>query len=336
MDRYSARVNLHGTTKRERELNLLKNSLTSDVQNLLSCKTVLLNGETYQLVINTGTQPYYKEFETLPGQSINIGDYVDFANKKWLVTTADADDEVYIDGKLEECNWLLKWQNETGEIIERWAVIMSASKYNDGTSGNNVIVLGSDQLSIKIPVDEESLKLKKSMSKKFFIDNDSTNPTTYELTGTGNVSDTYGGHGVTSWIVKECAYSPTADDLKYGVCNYITPTTPSHPENPDETVVLYIMKIDCSNRDIKPAGISKTLTAHLYDSDSVEITQDVEYEWTVSSDIQEYITYSKSKNILTISLSDDCEEFGEEISVSCMSKYTGQTDTITLIVKEMF
>jgi hypothetical protein len=327
MDRYSARINLHGTTKRERELNLLKNSLTSDVSNLLSCKTVLLNGETYQLVINTGTQPYYKEFETLPGQSINIGDYVDFANKKWLVTTADADDEVYIDGKLEECNWLLKWQNETGEIIERWAVVMSASKYNDGTSGNNVIVLGSDQLSIKIPVDEESLKLKKSMSKKFFIDNDSTNPTTYELTGTGNVPDTYGGHGVTSWIVKECAYSPTADDLKYGVCNYIAPTTPSQPENGNETVASIASTIS-GNTSLK-VGFPRTYSVIFMDKNGAELS-DVEFSWNIVSDFNDEIDSTVDGKNITLQI-DNEDYVDEQIVLQIMIDGTVNSELVIKI-----
>src|SRR5574344_513413 len=317
-DIYNKRLNTNGSTERDRQLERLKTNIEHHAPHSLSYKSILLNGEPCNLIINTGTQPYYKEFETLPGQSINIGDYVDFANKKWLVTTADADDEVYIDGRLEECNWLLKWQNETGEIIERWAVIMSASKYNDGTSGNNVIVLGSDQLSIKIPVDEESLKLKKSMSKKFFIDNDSTNPTAYELTGTGNVPDTYGGHGVTSWIVKECAYSPTADDLKYGVCNYITPTTPSQPTNPDETVDLFAHITYAGSDNIRIGGNGKTFTASLTDANGTEDTMTA--IWTITPN--NYVTTSQDGNSILVKCEDEDLD-GETITISVTDEHSG-------------
>ena len=170
MDRYEARINLHGTTQRECAKNRLITHLNDKTQHSLSCKNILLNGVETQLIINSGTQPYYKEFQSLPSQEINIGDYIEWANSHWIVTTCDSDDEIYRDGKLEQCNYLLKWQNEVGEIIERWAVISSASKYNDGTTSNNVITLGSDQLSVIIPLDEEAIKLKKSMGKKFFID----------------------------------------------------------------------------------------------------------------------------------------------------------------------
>ena len=279
MDRYTARMNLHGTTQRERAKNRLIAHLNDRTQHSLSYKDILLNGTETKLMINSGTQPYYKEFQSLPSQEINIGDYVEWANSHWIVTTCDFDDEIYRDGKLEQCNYLLKWQNELGEIIERWAVIKSASKYNDGTDANTVITLGSDQLSIIIPLDDEAIKLKKSMGKKFFIDNNIDDPTTYELTGTGNVPDTYNGHGITSWIVKECAYSASEDDLKYGVCNYKDPTTiPSSPQNPDESVLLSAKII---GKDTIRYGMERTYSVEFTDNENIE---DVNFKWNIVSD----------------------------------------------------
>ena len=341
MDRYTARMNLHGTTQRERAKNRLIAHLNDRTQHSLSYKNILLNGVETQLVINSGTQPYYKEFQSLPSQEINIGDYVEWANSHWIVVTCDSDDEIYRDGKLNQCNYLLKWQNELGEIIERWSVIQSASKYNDGTDSNAVIALGSDQLSIIVPIDSETIKLKKSMSKKFFIDGNTEDPTTYELTGTGNVPDTYNGHGITSWIVKECAYTATEDDLKYGVCNYrvvdtdINPT-PSDPENPNETTNSWNMKLKYSTLKIKPLDRNYTITAHLYNSDGVEVIDGIDYEWNVASNVGEYLTYIIDGNTLVISLSVDCEDFGELVSISCMSKYTGHSDEIQLEVMEVW
>lgn len=279
MDRYTARMNLHGTTQRERAKNRLIAHLNDRMQHSLSYKDILLNGTETKLMINSGTQPYYKEFQSLPSQEINIGDYVEWANSHWIVTTCDFDDEIYRDGKLEQCNYLLKWQNELGDIIERWAVIKSASKYNDGTDANTVITLGSDQLSIIIPLDEEAIKLKKSMGKKFFIDNNTDDPTAYELTGTGNVPDTYNGHGITSWIVKECAYSASEDDLKYGVCNYKDPTTiPSSPQNPDESVHLSAKII---GKDTIRYGMERTYSVEFTDNENIE---DVNFKWNIVSD----------------------------------------------------
>lgn len=304
MDRYSARMVLRGSTQRERELNRLKSDIIRKAPNSLSYKDVKLNGEPTQIMINTGTQPYYKEFQSLPNQEINIGDYIEWANSHWIVVTCDSDDEIYRDGKLNQCNYLLKWQNELGEIIERWAVIQSASKYNDGTTSNNVITLGSDQLSVIVPLDKEALKLKKSMSKKFFIDYNTEEPTTYELTGTGNVPDTYNGHGITSWIVKECAYTASEDDLKYGVCNYRntdTPTTPSDLENPNETTVL---NANIKGNETLKLGANRIYTAIFTDKNN-EIVNDINFTWNIVSDFE--ISHTTDGN--RINLFVDNEEF---------------------------
>lgn len=307
-DRYEARMNLHGTTQRERAKNRLVTHLNDRTQHSLSYKKILLNGKETQLVINSGTQPYYKEFQSLPSQEINIGDYVEWANSHWIVATCDSDDEIYRDGTLNQCNYLLKWQNERGEIIERWAFIQSASKYNDGTDGNNVITLGSDQLSVMIPLDEESLKLKKSMGKKFFIDNNKEDPTTYELTGTGNVVDTYNGYGVTSWIVKECAYTATEYDLKYGVCNYKAvnteedPTTP--PENPDEMTDLRVSITFKGSQELKIGGTTKTLTGSFIDSDGNTTTDIGVWEVITIDELLPYLEYTITDNTLKIKVLD--------------------------------
>lgn len=299
MDRYEARIKLFGSTQRERNVNKLKQSIWAKLPDNPSYKSVKINDKERFLCINTGTQPYYKEFETLPNEDINIGDYVDFANSKWIVVTCDSDNEIYRDGKLYQCNYLLKWQNDIGEIIERWAFIASASKYNDGTTGNNVITLGSDQLSVVIPLDEESLRLKKNQSRKFFIDNNKTNPTTYELTGTGNVPDTYDGHGVTSWIVKECEYTPTTDDLKYGVCNYHSTLSISDISTEEMTVSIV-------GSDIIKIGKTKTWTVKFRDRNGNDLEY-LDWKWNIKSDfdISELVIQESGSDIKITTQDDD-------------------------------
>lgn len=279
MDRYSARMNLYGYTERERAKNKLKKDLLNKIPGSLSYKTVKINGKDSELVIDSGTQPYYKKFTTLPNQNVDIGDYVEWVNSHWLITTCDYDDEIYKNGSLVQCNYLLKWQNELGDIVERWAFIQSASKYNDGTELNNIISLGSDQLSIVVALDSETIKLKKSMCKKFFIDNNKSNPTAYELTGTGNVPDTYNGHGVTSWIVKECSYTATSDDLKYGVCEYMSNTKDDLIEDTNELII----NATISGSEKINRGFSNEYFVVFTDEFENDI-DDILFDWNVVSD----------------------------------------------------
>lgn len=304
---YNNRISINGSTTRERRVNEFKDKIVRKVLDSPSYKNILLNGIETQLVINEGTQPYYKEFESMPGQEINIGDYIEWANSWWLVTTCDYDDELYRNGKLQQCNYLLKWQNELGEIIERQAVVLSASKYNDGLAESNVISLGSDKLSINIPLDAEALKLKKSMAKKFFIDNNKEDPTAYLLANTGNVADTYNGHGITHWIVEECAYTASEDDLKYGVCDYISPTAPEEDNKttiPSGTITGTIS----GNKSLK-VGFARTYTANLVDEDGNTVEWSDGFSWNIVGDLEVGLT----ENGGTVTLLVDDEDLVDEM-----------------------
>ena len=122
------------------------------------------------------------------------------------------------------------------------------------------------------------------------------------------------------------------------LCDYIdfsTPTPPQ-PSNPNETADLWIMKIECPNLEIKSTGYPKTLTATLCNSKTGEVIPDTVYEWNVQSDISKYISYSVDGNILKLSLSKEYTDFGDFISITCNSKYTGQQETIKLVTKGVF
>ena len=88
-DVYNNRMNINGETKRERDINCLKQNILAKAPNNLSYKSVKLNGEEVYLMINSDTKPYYKKFISLPDQEILAGDYIEWANNIWLVYESD-------------------------------------------------------------------------------------------------------------------------------------------------------------------------------------------------------------------------------------------------------
>lgn len=333
MDRYTARMTAYGNTQRERLVNRLKRDIVVKVPDNPSYKKILLNGEETYLVIDSGTQTYYKKFKSMPQQEIYAGDVVEWANSHWLVVDCDFDDEIYRDGTLNQCNWLLKWQNEVGKIIERWAVVLNASKYNAGVYGNHTITLGTDQIIVRVPVDSETLKLKKSMAKKFFIDYSTENPTTYELTGTANVIGTYDSHGVTDWIFSERAYNATEDDLKYGVCNYHSPTAPSKPDIPTEPPIdeTAILNASISGKPELKLGLPRVYTVTFKDENGADVT-DIDFAWNVVSDFAVEQTIDGNNIELFV---DDDSLIGESflLSVAVSDKVVAE---IEITVVDMF
>ena len=244
------------------------------------------------------------------------------------------------------CTIPLRWQNSEGEIVERYAYSEDFTKYSGGTTGNNIITIGDNQYGLTLPIDSETKKLKRDM--RFPIDfDDAEQPDIYELGNRKvnlNNNEYFGRGGIMTITLSYDAFNATNDKrvvMENGhevwICDYIDPTTPSTPEeNPNETTDSWGLKLKYSTLNIKPLDKIYTITAHLYNEAGNEITENVEYVWDIESPAIRYITYKKNGNTLSLSLSSDCEDFGEIITVSCMSKFTGQTDTIELEVTEVW
>ena len=190
-DTYKARVKLRGDTARDRTLYNEKRNIRLNAVNSLSCKACKVNGVDQSLIIDDGTLPYYKEVKSLPDEYFNAGDLVEWAGAMWLIVSCDWDKEVYTYGKAQQCNYVLKWQNESATTIERWSVVLSASKYNNGEKYNNIIVVGSNQLMVYLPIDSETLKLRSD--KRLMVDFNTDAPKCYDVTRVDTVTMSYDG-----------------------------------------------------------------------------------------------------------------------------------------------
>lgn len=234
-DAYKSRLHLRGSTNRERELYYEKRELASKAVNSLSCKDCLVNGVPQKLIIDDGTLPYYKDVKSLPDEYFDAGDYVEWADAMWLMVSCDWDKEVYTYGKMQQCNYVLKWQNTDAEIIERWSVILSASKYNNGEKYNNVIVVGSNQLMVYLPIDEETLKLRSD--KRLMVDFNIESPKCYDITRVdtvtmgydGTAEPRYDGKGCILLVLTETEINPDVDRVDLMLCDYINPNDIPHP-----------------------------------------------------------------------------------------------------------
>ena len=310
MDRYTARMTQHGTTQRERIVNRLKTNLNNKLQDNPSYKSVKLNGEETNLIINTSTKPYYKEFQSLPDQKILAGDYVEWANTMWLVLNADSDDEVYTDGNLRQCQHRIYWQKSDGTIVSRYAYTENASSYSNGETGNNIITLQSNQFMVYLPYDEETAEL--DNGKRVHMSRSNAKCKPYELTRPDDITYGFGEKGVLNIIFTQTQYNQENDKLitlKDGtqawICDYIdsSPTPPSEPTIPDETEDLSATISGTTNLRI---GVTRTYTATLSDKDGNAVQwDDVKYGWNVTSDFDVKQSVTENKISLTVE-DEDC------------------------------
>lgn len=307
-DIYNNRIYANGISKRERNVNHLKDIITRMAVDNPSYKNVKVNGVETQLVINTGTKSYYKEFQSLPYQSIIAGDYVEWSNRTWLVYEADSDDELYIDGKMYECNYQLHWQDDSGKIISKWAYIQNASSYNNGEEEGKVITLASNQFMVWMPLDEDTIILENG--KQMFIDNNMDNPSCYNLTRPDTVSMKFGDKGCTYYIFTQSENNTHSSKLvtldngnKVWIADYKDPTSPlpPTPSKPDETTDLRC--VIAGNTNLKN-GYHRTYTVTFTDKDGNSVDwQNVNYQWNVQSDFDVKQTISDNK--IAISVNDE-------------------------------
>lgn len=277
MSRYEERIKSIGLTKRERDINYLVDFYSRRLPESISYKPVKLNGEDTFMIIDKGTQTYYKKFRSLHGQKVLAGDYVEWNNTTYIVFKADADDELYIDGHLYQCNYNLRWQNANGDIVTRWAYIQNASAYNSGVEHDKIVQYGSNQLMIVLPIDDETEKLRRD--KRVYCDLTSQHAK-YKFARCDSISETFGEKGILYIIATEDLTLDDADNDELEICNYFEPMpTPDYPTTDDGVVSTINYVYDY----IRYSGEPRLFTAVFLDKLG-NIVDDVTADWEVISD----------------------------------------------------
>lgn len=240
-----------------------------------------------------------------------------YDNKKnayWLCVESYDVSSIHFEGKLGKCGRFLKWQDENGVIQETPIIVTSAAKYNNGEEGSAVIKLGSDQLMLFMQLNEDTVKLDREM--KFFIDENKSDPSVYELTRTDTALYTYMGIGFLSIVVTECAYTPTQEELELGVCNYKKPSTPTPPQpsEPDKTTDL--MAAISGDHEII-IGFKRKYIVTFTDSYGNDVDwSDVDFQWNVSGDFD--IKKNISENKIELSVENDESLIGSSFLLQCL------------------
>lgn len=217
---YQARMNAKGQDKRsvvmQREARFLDFKLPSS----LSYHQVTVNGEYQNLAVINSDNLDMKTLCSMPGEDFQHGATIDWMDSKWLVVSKDANNELYARGIMRQCNYLLKWIADDGNIIERWCIVEDGTKYLTGEYGDNdfVIVRGDSRVSLTLPKDDYTIRLNRD--NRFLIDDyDSPNVLAYRLSKPFKLGGSYNGKGVLYFVLQECNTEDT-DNLELHIANY--------------------------------------------------------------------------------------------------------------------
>lgn len=291
---YQERLFIKGINKRERNKNYFKQDLINrGIENGSYKSDTLINGELQPLFINSGTKPYYKKIRSLPDNRFYAGQYVDFANSKWLILNADYDNEYYVDGNMQQCNYEMRWQDENRNIITRHAVVKSASQYNTGETESRALTIGYNQLMVYVPLDEDTIKLKSD--KRFFIDVNKENPTVYRLTRVETVIGSYNGVGYIEWLCTEHQYNQEVDSIEHMTCDYKEPFV-------SEFNLKYY------GSDSVGIGFSKTFIAEIDDNI---------IEWNISDNVKDNCKLSISGNSCKVTVDENSDLINQKLIITC-------------------
>lgn len=226
----------------------------------------------------------YQSFLATYDNPVKIGDYIHDTkdDSYWLVYNSFNVNDIHYEGKLIQCNYLLKWQLSDGTIIERWANIVSASKYDVGENGNRTIVLSSNNYTILIGYCEEGFELEE---KRVFIDLKPINPTkVFKITRSDDVLYNSGNMGsLLSFIADKVEFNPNTDNQELRICDYNSniPLPPT-PQPPNEMTVL---SASISGRPIIRNSYKRIYSVDFVNKNGKNIDwQDINFSWNITSD----------------------------------------------------
>ena len=226
-----------------------------------------------------------------PIGTLHSGDYIYFEDEYWIVDGRPGNNKSYEKATMKECQYKLRWQKNDGTIVERWGNLVSASKYDVGESGNNTIILTSNNYSITIPYDDDGMTIE---GKRVFIDLSDVPEKVFKITRNDDVLFYHGDHGGTlSLIADKTELNRERDNQELRICDYIDNQSSTLPPSSNEMAVL-CAKIT-GNRELK-VGFSRKYSSALFDKNGQNIEWDENlYKWHVESDfsVEQTITGNK-------------------------------------------
>lgn len=224
---------------------------------------------------------------------LHSGDYIFFDDEYWIVDGRPGNNKSYEKATLKECQYKIKWQKSNGDIVERWANLTSASKYDIGESGNNVLILSSNNFTIVIPYDADGLTID---GKRIFIDTSDNPQKVFKITRNDDALFFHGKNGGTlSLIADKTELNVDTDRPDLRLCDYI-----EIKETMSEQPNLYV-KI--SGNSTLLLGGERRYVASIIAENGNSLNWDSNvYLWNVISDVE--IQKEENGNKITLLVND--------------------------------
>jgi hypothetical protein len=249
------------------------------------------------------------KFQTLIDNPIVVGDMLyDSNDDEYLLCTESFNvDGVHWKGKFSLCNWILKWQNKYGDILEYPCVDINSTQYNSGEQASAKMTIGSSQHMATLPYDENTIAIKSP--QRFFLDRDTETPTSFIVTQNDNTSMFFDKKGLIKITMLECERNNDTDRPDLGICDYFEKDELKTNNDDKKKVVKSV--ISYKTTTIKSGGSKQKFVGTFVDKNGEEI-DGVSTNWEIICDFADSLIVNEEGNSLIIGVDDDSlidEEF---------------------------
>ena len=318
LDRFNKKMSYSGSSLREENIynsrKLLKETFEDDASYSLGIYFWRLGLKDYEHERTIGIRLYGRtyssangvtvKFQTLYDTPVIVGDIIyDSKSDEYLICTESFDiDSIHYKGKFTLCNWMLKWQNKHGKILEYPCYDTNATQYNSGEYSNKNMTIPTSQHMIILPSDENTVLLESP--QRFYLDKNKENPTSFIITQNDTTSYNYGKKGIVRITLYEYPNNSATDRPDLGICDYI-----SVCESDDVCCCRAFKAV------IESGGDNQIFTGKFYDEKENEVN-DIVPHWTIVCDFSDKLQVKEFDNCLSIGIDDD-SYIDEEFKLIC-------------------
>lgn len=318
---FNNRVNAYGDTGRKRIVNIAKEDIAKNLYDHPNLRDVKIDGKYGKLVVisKDGTGNSLKDVKqilSLPSEIFNVGQYVEFSGATWLITQADRDSELYVDGKMTLAPNILRFQDSQGQIYS-YPYFIEAATYSIDSS-RNIVIQSSSARKIKTRLD--------NITRSFYIDKRFMGEAFNDIPQCWKVIDLDAERekGLLIVTLDKSEYNPQTDNKILGVAEYFEPKDRS--EEGLCKITVY------GNSEIKTGGSNKRFTVEFFDSNG-QVIQETDIEWFLmcENNTDKYYKFTFDKNEAFLSVEDKSFLIGDIVTIG-VKNLLGVQDEIAIKV----
>lgn len=236
---------------------------------------------------------------------LQAGTYIQIPDAKgeyeWWLTIYESDGTMFPKHIIKKCNYLLKWRNSSGDIVERWCVFSDNNKLMDAErkTNYNKMVLSYYNTSLILPCDDESINIR--IDKRFLVDHAKVegNPEAWIVTNRNVISKRFDDYdGVIELAISRHQFNHNVDSKEHMIADYYA--TVETLKEVDETVFFDCRIVYNGTSDLKMGTPFKKYTAEVYCDGELSTIYPIEWEVVMDESVGDYVIYEVDGNTLKI------------------------------------